>query len=84
MIAWHVYDGEPFGNQRAIAIDGDSTFCQQDPFGTSGVLAPDGVVFGADYRLATLDEWITELRADWKAAPVNARRAAVRIVQSKG
>ena len=29
MIAWHVYDGEPFGHQRAIAVDGDTNFCQR-------------------------------------------------------
>ena len=62
-----------------------STFCQQDPFGCSAVLAPDGIVFAVDgCRYASLDEWIEVVRADWKAACVNACRAAVRIVQDRG
>ena len=84
VIAWHIYDGEPFGNQQAIAIDGNSTFCQQDPFGTSGVLAPDGVVFAVDgCRYASLDEWIEAVRASWKESRVQARRAGIQIVHSK-
>ena len=31
MIAWNVYDGEPFAHQRAIAVDGDTNFCQENP-----------------------------------------------------
>jgi hypothetical protein len=85
VIAWQIYDDSaPFDNQRAIAVDGDSRFYQEDSFGRSAVLAPDGVVFAADYRLASLDEWITELRENWKESRVRARRAAVKIVHDRG
>jgi hypothetical protein len=67
VIAWHVYDGEPFGHQRAIAVDGDSSFHQENPFGSSAVLSPDGTVFAAGgYRLALLDAWVRVPREDWK------------------
>lgn len=78
VIAWHI-DGDPVGYQRAIAIDGDLTFHQDDPFGSSAVLSPDGTVFAAGgYRVASLDAWVRVLREDWK----QSRTRQLRVVKT--
>ena len=83
IIGWRVHDGNALA--IAISLHGNSTFCQQTPFGTSAVLAPNGTVFAVDgYRYASLDAWITAVRADWKAARVQTRRASLRVVHDRG
>ena len=82
VIAWQV-STDAFSNQLAIAIDGTSNGYSNHSFGRRGVLTPSGAVFVDDCSHASLEAWIEDIRADWRAARVNARRAAVRIVHSK-
>ena len=44
------------------------------------MLTPSVAVFVDDCSHASLEAWIEDIRVDWKAARVNARRAGLRVI----